>query len=225
MRKATIVNPSEQEKTLEDLAGPARFQTYRDNTTSPKDLYLWNATISAEFYILLGHVEIALRNHIDRAFPQEWALPRRTPAPVYSLLRRSLQKAQRTAGELAHSKGREPTSDDVVAQLSFGSWCHLIGRSESPSEHRLQELWERYHAAIFTESSPEESNRICVGQRLERLRKLRNRIAHYENLLQVNFPDRLQDITQILGLLDPRYVRFVAVHSRINELISQDPRP
>lgn len=217
------MHPSEQEKVLENLTGQARLQTYRNSEASPTDLYMWNLAVSAELYILLGHLEIALRNHIDRALPPGWALPRQTPTPVYSLLRRSLLKAHQSAEALAQAKGRALSHDDVIAQLSFGSWCHLIGKSGRPDEHRQQELWKNYYAPIFKKPGVEEE-RIAVGQRLERLRKLRNRIAHHENLLQVNLPERLRDIILVLDSLDSRYTPFLLRNSRIEELISQDPR-
>lgn len=217
------MDSSQQEKTLENLAGQPRLQTYRNSGVPPVHLYQWNAAASAEIFMILGYLEIALRNHIDRALPSSWALPGQTPKSLYSLLKTPLRTAQNTAHKLADSKGRELTHDDAVAQLSFGVWCHLIGKSNSASEHRQQDLWEIRCAAVFKEPKY-ENNRVALGQRLERLRKLRNRIAHHENLLQVKLTKRLHDINWVLNSLDPNYVPFVMENSRIEELISQDPR-
>ena len=41
------------------------------------------------------------------------------------------------------------------------------------------------------------------GDQLDRVRKLRNRVAHHENLLSVDIRRRLRDMLGVLALIDP----------------------
>ncbi len=60
------------EQVEEWLSGP-RFQAYRQACDGDHDkavaLYNWNAEVSAAFMEVLYHLEVLLRNAIDRQFP------------------------------------------------------------------------------------------------------------------------------------------------------------
>lgn len=59
---------------------------------------------------------------------------------------------------------------------------------------------------------------------MERLRILRNRVAHHENLLQVNTTTRLDSSLSLLASIDQDYPDLVMVRNSLRRLTREDPR-
>ena len=75
---------------------------------------------------------------------------------------------------------------------------------------------------ITTTSS--RKGREYVGKRLERLRQLRNRVSHHENLLRVNLNDRMKDVATALNAIDPNCASWAFHGSRVRSVARADPR-
>ena len=74
-----------------------------------------------------------------------------------------------------HERGKLPTADYVVSELSFTFWVALFANVYD------QTLWRTDLHRIFT---PRTKNRHGLHDSLDRLRNLRNRIAHHEPIFQ-----------------------------------------
>lgn len=148
-----------QEVPLAHHLSQARFDTYRrcaSNDAEAFDLYCWNLQLTGAVFEMLGVVEIAVRNSIDRELRQ-WnaAQPQRSgedpyneewlkhPAPpLYSLLNTTTRygdsRSTYTAakgravqdGDIRHPghprHGIDVNHDDVLAHVTFGTWPHLF---------------------------------------------------------------------------------------------------
>lgn len=224
---------------MQPFLAPARWETYRieaDKTgASAERLYIWNGQIAAALFEVLGHLECALREALDgqlqvwnsaqdsRRFSlgvrpsPEWAVPDYAAAPHRGLVAKSCRDA---AGRVR--KRGKPSHDDVVAQLSFGVWVKLIPKSSKNTVSNQSRMWDEALAEAFPalgERGPE-----FIYRRLARLRDLRNRIAHHENLLAVNLDARLSDILAILASIDQSLADHVAGIARVRETAALDPR-
>lgn len=96
-------------------------------------LYIWNTRITKAFLEDIRHVEVALRNLIDRSLVAErsvdWLYD---PAflNMNSHLKRSISKAQRRAG------GETVHRHKILAELSFDTWRYLL------TQRHQQKVWK-----------------------------------------------------------------------------------
>ena len=234
-----------QPSALERLVSPARLATYLcaadGDLGRASDLYLWAGQLAGALHGQIAFVEIAVRNALDLQLTEwnarkgstpDWSTAGATVEPLYALLRRQLADARSRAAQEASDRhaehprsGTVPSHDDVVAQLMFGSWVKLIrpvSRSESPARQQL--LWGAALSAAFPGASSNDSSRQTIGLQLETLRRLRNRVAHHDNLLQVDVRHRLNGMLALLASLDQDYPALAAARSPLRRLIKEDPR-
>lgn len=242
---ATGSEQTSQPASLERLVSRPRLKTYLDaadgNPDRAVDLYLWASQLAGALHGQISFVEIGVRNAVDVRLsawnvPQgstpDWSAAGATADPLYALLRRQLVDARnRAARDVSERRSTHPrrgtpaTHDDVVAQLMFGSWVKLVrpvSRTESPT--RQQVLWRDAIREAFPGAPQDDSGRRVIGHQLEMLRRLRNRIAHHDNLLGVETRHRLNGMLSLLAKLDPTYPSLAASRSNLRQLIRDDPR-
>lgn len=230
-----------------------RFQPYLAAANGDADralaLYQWNTQLAAAFQEVLANVEIIIRNAIDLElqtwnatrgadpdgvpYTREWALH---PAPplagvVHDALETATKHARRARSSRGrrHPRKRAPIShDDVVAQLSFSVWRTLMPAA-APKKVGLKNLWSNAlvhafpHAGGSAHHTPTNPVDVLVHDRLERLITLRNRVAHMENLLEVNVPARLTDCLSLLSYVSPHARDWCAGASRVTEVNAARP--
>lgn len=161
-------------------------------------LYVLNTKVSAAFLADLHYVEIALRNKFDLELTAGFGAHWFTAAPFLALIdQRSqgiLQKAQKDAAKhwpktLAVPPGK------VIAELSFGFWHNL---TDSRLEHTL---WVPYlHKAFRSRTAPK---RAVFNQKLEKIRQLRNRVAHHEPIFHLNLLRVHEILSEVMEMLCP----------------------
>jgi hypothetical protein len=176
----------------------------------------------------LSFVEIAVRNAVDPVladwnatqpgYARDWTAQNGAANPVYGLMKRSLPDARRFALQESqrrpkgHPRRDAPvTHDDIVAQLMFGAWVKLI--HDTGGGHRQRDLWrDALHEAFpFTGSS--DDDRLRLGAQLESMRRLRNRVAHHDNLLGVNVRARMNESLSLLAKINPDFPTLAAAQS------------
>ena len=76
----------------------------------------------------------------------------------------------------------------------------------------------------FPFADQDEHGRRSLGAQLERIRSLRNRVAHHDNLLGVEVSHRLNDMLSILRKIDPTFPEIAMARSGVRAVVRQDPR-
>ena len=180
------------------------------------DLYRWHTRLSSSSFEAVCHVEVILRNAIDREMSAldrggglgEWWVSdgriqtRLAKAQVQSVLGRH------------RSLGARITKDRLISSLPFSFWVHLFGRSESN-----EQLWRKHlHRAL-----PAAPSRKEVLIRLESIRKLRNRIAHHDSLLNIDLKEKHSEILEVTGWIDPDAAEWVSGESKVIEVLDRCP--
>ncbi|MBT2502230.1 Abi family protein [Curtobacterium sp. ISL-83] len=234
-----------RQQAVERLLGDARLSTYLAASGGDRgraaELYLWANQLGGALHAQIAFVEVAVRNAIDARLAAwnsvhgggpEWTAPGAAAEPLYSLLRRQLIEARtRASREAAQRPATHPRRDlapghdDVVAQLMFGSWVRIVrpaSRDESPRRQQL--LWHRSLRDAFPNTTGEDSARHAIGEQLETLRRLRNRVAHHDNLLQVDARHRLNGTLALLAAIDREYPALAMARSDLRRIIGEDPR-
>jgi hypothetical protein len=230
---------------LETFLGPARLSTYLSaaggDADRATDLYLWATEVSGALHAQLSFVELAVRNSIDRRLVEwndaqghgpEWTGDGRAAPLLYQLLRKPLRDARTWADkEAALRHPRHPrhgvgvTHDDVVAQLMFGAWVKLIRPiSKTESSAPQKQLWTEVLRRAFPDSDQSDAGRRAIGTQLETMRQLRNRVAHHDNLLEVDIRHRQNGALSLLSKVDPALPALAVARSPLRRLVREDPR-
>jgi len=167
---------------LKDAISPARLSTYlkrtHGNVRRALDLYAWNIHAGTALYPILQVNEVALRNAVNRAlvsqFGADWPYSqgflRNLPRPERDTFEHARRKLERNLHTARVATG------DVVAAQSYWFWVMLL------SSRFEQRIWTREFAASFP-CAPRRIDREIVQGRADMIRRLRNRIAHWEPLL------------------------------------------
>lgn len=106
----------------------------------------------------------------------------------------------------------QSTPGHVVAELRFAFWVGLLANDYHKS------LWQNRLERAFPDFS---GLRTELHFNLDRLRKLRNRIAHHEPVHDRDLRSDSELIYFILGYIDPAVAAWVDELSRIPEVLSQ----
>lgn len=171
------------------------------------ELYEANLKASEAFYVVLHALEVALRNRIDQVMANAYG-PRWFETADFSHDTKRL-----AAGAL--SKHNRPTSPPgkVVADLGFAYWVSLLGPTYDAT-HWRQHLYQGFVSA--------KRPRKAIHARLNSIRRLRNRIAHYEPVLWRDTPlgDAHEEIIEAIGWICPDTADWARILSTAPQVLA-----
>lgn len=195
-------------------------------------LYQWNIDISGAVYESLHVFEVILRNAMD---PQlrtwnarqvnadtgaghdlDWIMD---PAPLLQrLVGRDIQRARTYAARALGRGDRQPSHDDVLTQLSFGTWRFLL--PDSDPGRKL--LWEQALQDAFPHL---DTKPAVLVKEVSGIYTIRNRVAHLEPLLRPNIVwHEFKAMRSVLRAIDPVLEEWFVSRQRITPLLKQRPR-
>jgi len=156
--------------------------------------YVWNYAISAMVFPILGFVELNLRDAIHRVMSQRFA-PSSFNDPHDYPWYDSMQKNQFVFPEnikhkidnvLKNDKGKrkipQPSTDDVIASLTFGFWTNFIRILPAIDAPNIIPHIFPSHPILNSRQWGNKKYRVALNRQLIVANKLRNRIAHHEPL-------------------------------------------
>jgi hypothetical protein len=173
-------------------------------------LYGWNVAVSSALWGDFAILEVCLRNAIHACLSAHagrddwWNAIRLHPLEVAKI-----NEATRAA-RAKPGHGR-PIAGDVVAELTLGFWTGLLVNKYH------QRLWVPALSAAFPHLT---TTRREFHRTLERLRKLRNRLAHHEKVFNRNIADDHQKALEVLAAIDPAPELLVRTASRVPAVLA-----
>ncbi|QNQ90996.1 hypothetical protein GP475_10405 [Corynebacterium poyangense] len=174
----------------------ARLAPYLQHTDDELDkaleLYVWSTRMSMSMFELISHLEIMLRNAIDTALSKTF---RDEDCGIPWFLRNP-PTTQNMSDEIDDVRNRlrkydKDTRQQIIAGMNFGFWSGMVG-----AKH--EDLWRSALHKAFPGSS---GDRKDVMKELESLRKIRNRIAHHDSMLNVDVPFEIRRIHRVAEFL------------------------
>lgn len=193
-----------QPDALERLVSPARLATYIDAADGDRcravDLYLCAAQLAGALHGQIAFVEIAVRNAINIEL-SAWSVK---------------------SGGVPEWSSAGVTVDPLYS---------LLRRQLVDARNRAaQEMAERPSSHPRCGTPPSHDDvvaQLMFGswvKLVEMLRRLRNRVAHHDNLLQVDVRHRFNGMLSLLAKLDPTFPALAAARSSLRQLTKDDPR-
>lgn len=190
-----------------------RYLQWADgNYEQAEELYLLNISLSTEFYYPLQTLEITLRNRINRimneAYGDGWLADKKFP-----FVRTHQDKLDK---EITSLKKRNIEVCDVrlIPEISFKFWTSFFAL-------KYDNQWQQFlNKAIVSEHRTSVSRRL-IEEKLEGLKKLRNRIAHHEPIIQLNLESYSQDVFNLIVWISPICANWCQGNSKLDSLIAQ----
>lgn len=203
---------------LESSHSPERLAPYFALAGSDKELglrlYVWNSSISQALYTPLQALEVALRNGIGAelraAYGAQWFELNPGP-PLHYPLPDMLLKVQTQFGQ----RGIVADHGRIVAELNWGFWTGVLAKRYETS------LWRPHLRSVFNSTVPLTRDKIFVP--LDDLRRLRNRIAHHESILNRNIAADYAAIINLIEYICPTTAAWVDSHSQVMAVLASKP--
>lgn len=209
---------------VEARLGVERFGPYRqamgNNLSKALSLYEWNTRVSGAFYEDIAHLEVILRNAIHEQMTI-WHAAVGRPGEWYDdpggLLdeRRHNQIAE--ARERIRTAGKTETPGKVVSELMFGFWRFLLDARYQPT------LWAQALRFAFPGLVP--PRRSDLYGPIDRLYRLRNRIAHHEPIHQADLASSHAELLTVAAWVDPQLAAWIGDNSRVQSVLARKPEP
>ncbi len=206
---------------LENAFSRERMQRYLDAADGDRALavrhYARNAQLGAAFHGPLQALEVAVRNtmhaRLAARYGSQWYTD---PAP-------GLDSHAHDAidGVLKRGIGA-PTPGQFVASMSLGFWVRLVGRGGYIERGRKADYERTLWRPALYKAFPGRPRR-AVQQRLDRLRQLRNRIAHHEPIFERDLGKDYESLLEAVGWISPDVRTWIEAHSLLPDALQAPP--
>ena len=173
------------------------ISTERFRRFSGIDEYLENLVFFFFSYIPLSILEISLKNSINDLLTDK--LGENWLENKDFLTNDSLRKIEE-AKKILYKRAEPISKSKIIAELSFGFWVNLF---KKPYEMKLR---TKDIQKIFTNLPPKKEkiiNREVIYKELNHIRNFRNRVFHYEKVINKdNYNQIFDEIDEVLFYFD-----------------------
>ncbi|SCX03236.1 hypothetical protein [Candidatus Aquiluna sp. UB-MaderosW2red] len=207
-----------ENQLLETWLGVSRSQALQ--LVAPKEplwkISKWNQELGASILEDVSHVELALRNLLDSALVERLANQGfcgswlDDPSGEIRNLGGAhlLEKIKSAKLQVVRDKPRV-THEDVLAELTLGFWTALLGKRFLRLNLDLRGIFLGVNGRSIS----------ALGDRLARIKALRNRIAHQHRILHRNLQDDFDLVIMVANDIDRRLADFIRKNSRTPEIL------
>tara|TARA_R110002124_G_scaffold285909_1_gene465326 strand:+ start:593 stop:1294 length:702 start_codon:yes stop_codon:yes gene_type:complete len=181
-------------------------------------LYHWNAKLSQSLYLPLQSWEIVLRNRMNEFFIYKYNDKWPTNAQANrNFAGNDRNRLSETINRLTRAAGTQPTTDQIVADLSAGFWVSQFGRN-----YEAQYGWRnnlKYRIFVNDHSIDRQTaDEICND-----LLDLRNRVAHHEPIFHLPLDNWRSDLDFILRAMCPSTADYMASACSFKDVWNEKP--
>lgn len=163
------------------------------NKSEAIGLYTLNVVISQSFYPITNMVEVALRNSVNEKLSSHFGESWFSELNIKFVDNRQETKVSAIINNFNNKlKRNETLNDHVIPRLTLFYWTNLF----SPIN---KHLWEKYLYSIFKKES--KSHRAKIFKILESTRRLRNRIAHLEPIINGDLIFQFENCRELVALI------------------------
>lgn len=221
-------------KWVASWLSPARWQAYLDYCDGHQErslaLYEWNLDLAGAVLHDVAHVEVAIRNAFNQVFIAHWEGTQSWMVDASSPVQQPLQRRRRgqlidvnarnrtsISEALTRIHSKQPTLDQVIAELPFGFWRHMTDAAHEKT------VWIPDISRVF----PPGTSRKLIEQNLAIINVVRNRVSHHEPLFSSSRRQEVEQahtaITHLESLLLPQLADHTDRTSRITKLLASQP--
>lgn len=224
---------------FESVISKPRLDSYKNYfKTKTQDeavgLYMWNCELTSNLSVILGFIEIALRNSVHLALTAHYA---GNPLPWYEVIYPSMKKeGQKKLDAILKDKNGikfspPPKPDKVVSELMFGFWPFVIKNIGITISHKLMpKIFKNHSLNAIPINWNNHSLRNLALQPLYEINAFRNRIAHHEPIwkfsaikdMSVNPPVTIFPASSNFGDTKASFAYFLKLMDDVASSIDKD---
>ena len=195
-----------------------RLAPYLNERASPREalgLYAWNVALCESLYPCLNSIEIALRNAVhdtvSRDFGNENWFSHYLQGKEKGNVSGVIQKLRK--------HGQTPTPGRIVSNLLFGFWVKLLSNSYEGI------LWPRLLKPVFPNMPRRQRTVSILHRRLDRIRRLRNRVFHHEPVWHLtDLTEQHSLILETTGWISPAVLEMTRLLDRFDSVYTMGPQ-
>ena len=211
---------------IKDALSASRVGTYESATSAVPNLdgalalYLWNAQVSAAFMPPLHICEVVMRNAVADAieavhgpqWPWEYGFERSLPDTKFG-------HGYSPRRDLISTRKKESTTGKVIPELKFVFWQKMFtGRHDRIWNTNLHTVLPFLDATMTVQQL-----RKLIHDELEKLRGLRNRIAHHEPIFMRNLTTDFQKAHDLIAFRCPHTAAWMQANQQATSFIAAKP--
>jgi len=174
--------------------------------------YMFMQDVSSHFFTVVQIIEVHLRNAVHQAATDafgkddEWftKIPKSDKSKV---------QVDNAINECINNGGLKYTSDDVIANLSFGFWVHMLHADYGNPRMKEINLWQSKFDEAFPNAQRKGKKRSALFSELGVLNKFRNRLYHHEPVWKQAKVNSIDDAIKILETHYERHIEFLSYMS------------
>lgn len=160
----------------------------------------WNTALGSSLHLPLQIFELSFRNclhdSLSGRFGHDWY------DSQFAILDADGQRTVTVAKDKLIKQGRPISSPPVIAQFTFGFWLNLLKRRyETP-------FWIPAIKNGFTHA-PKPVMRQATFDAVDKIRNLRNRIAHHEPIYTRDLRAELKHVTHVAAWICPDTAQWI----------------
>lgn len=205
---------------LETYLSEPRMRRYLLRTSFRSEkalkLYIWNAQMGEAFHTSIQASEVALRNRINTALIEAFGNDWWGTDAFLKLTDHQRNEDLNTAFNRISNLRKNKTTDQIVANLSFGFWVGLMAGRYNP------QIWSAKLKIAFPHL-PEGIKRNDVHVRAREIADLRNRISHHEPIFDRALSDEHSQIMDFLRWMSPEKALWIAASCRVQQVLRLKP--
>lgn len=211
-------------QAIKNALSAARISTYEAATTVVPQLsgalalYAWNSQVSAAMLSPLHMCEVVIRNAISDALTAEYG----EQWPWNHAFEMSLPtsgKFNMRAHLTAKRKGK-PTAGKVIPELAFVFWEKMFtGRFDG-------QIWNKHLKNVMPNINATWNTQVARGEinkDLNKIRGLRNRIAHHEPIFNRVLANDFQLIEKLINFRCPITAAWMVQHQQVQPFFGTKP--
>lgn len=214
------------EQAIEQALSVPRISTYLAATTGTPalaaaiDLYAWNAQVSAALLNPLHCCEVVVRNAVSEALELVYGTAWPWDNTFFLSLANPKKPAFNPRVELERARKGHASTGKVIAELKFAFWQSMFtGRFDG-------RIWIPHIRNVLPNMNlpaSVQTLRKGIHDDLERLRKLRNRIAHHEPIFTRVLSADLQTIERLVCFRCPTTAAWMMSTQTAVQILAAKP--
>lgn len=193
--------------------GPSLSERY------PLELYRWNSEISGAFMTPLEICAVVLRNAISEAIEAKYGA--RWPwSPGFVQALSHSTKGYSPKQDLLSLQAKFTSTGKIIPELKLVFWSQML------TARHEQRLWNPYLFQVFPHLPPGQAvaqARQMLYNKMEQLRRFRNRIAHHEPIFKLSLTQNLTTITELVAVRCTHTVTWLNDIETVTPLIKLKP--
>lgn len=179
----------------------SRLTNYHSNVIGGTDinaikLYTWNAQVSASLLFPIALFEVVVRNAVSEALTNVYG-PNWHQNNSFALSLPDNQNVYSPRRDLISTARSHPIIGKAIPELKFVFWRDIF------TARHDNRIWNTNLKSVFSNASPQVNNkdlRKSLYASTEKIRVLRNRIAHHEPIFLRNIQSEFDEIKSVIEM-------------------------